>query len=88
MPQKHPKQKFPHLVGSKWTAVEVTFGWRHFVVKNRQDRNGLVFAELQAACDESVRFWLNARALKDRDLWLPGWRSRLEQGQAPSADAG
>lgn len=73
------KQKFPHLVGSKWTAMQETFGWRHFVVTNRQNQDGLVFAELKATCDESVRFWLNAKALKERSLWLPGWKALDER---------
>ena len=28
------KQKFPHLVGAKWTAQQKTMGWRHFRVVN------------------------------------------------------
>ncbi|MFN8905357.1 MAG: TIGR02450 family Trp-rich protein, partial [Pseudanabaena sp.] len=51
------KQKFPHLIGSKWTAMQETFGWRHFVVVNRKNEGELVFAEIKAACDDSVRFW-------------------------------
>lgn len=66
---------FPHLVHSKWTAQETTFGWRHFQVINRKNQGFLVFAELVAACDPTVRFWLNAKALKDRQLWQPGWQS-------------
>ena len=69
------KRKFPHLLHSKWTAQEVTFGWRHFQVVNRQHQGTLVFTELVAACDPTVRFWLNAQALKDRQLWRPGWQS-------------
>lgn len=67
------KQKFPYLVGSKWTATQTTFGWRHFIVTNRKNEKSLVFAELKATCDDSVRFWLNAKALQDRNLWQPGW---------------
>ncbi|PZV13171.1 MAG: TIGR02450 family Trp-rich protein [Pseudanabaena sp.] len=72
------KQKFPHLIGSKWTAVQETFGWRHFVVVNRKNEGELVFAEIKAACDDSVRFWLNAKALKRQSLWLPGWKTLTE----------
>lgn len=68
------KLKFPHLVGSKWTAQADTLGWRHFVVTNRKNEGEMVFAELKAACDHSVRFWLNAALLKRRELWLPGWQ--------------
>lgn len=67
------KQKFPHLVGSKWTALQPTWGWRHFRVVNRKNEGQWVFAEMVAACDEHVRFWLNAQQLKQRSLWHAGW---------------
>jgi tryptophan-rich hypothetical protein len=73
------KQKFPYLVGSKWTSTQETFGWRHFIVTNRKNEQNLVFAELKATCDESVRFWLNAKALRDRNLWQPGWIALMEE---------
>lgn len=74
------KQKFPHLVGSKWTAHQTTWGWRHFQVVNRKNEGRWVFAEMVAACDPTVRFWLNAKQLKDRDLWQAGWQP-LQQAQ-------
>jgi tryptophan-rich hypothetical protein len=73
------RQKYPHLIGSKWTAQETTLGWRHFRVVGRKQANTLVFAELVAACDPTVRFWLNAKCLKDRHCWLPGWQSLTER---------
>ncbi|MGF1522482.1 MAG: TIGR02450 family Trp-rich protein [Leptolyngbyaceae cyanobacterium] len=79
------KQKFPHLVGSKWTARQETLGWRHFQVVNRKNQGELVFAELVAACDPEVRFWINAKGLKNRTLWTAGWRSLHEQKQPPSS---
>lgn len=75
------KQRFPHLVGSKWTACDRTFGWRHFCVINRKQEGTILFAELVAACDPNVRFWLNAAILKDRRIWQPGWQSLVEQQQ-------
>ncbi|MEL6383054.1 MAG: TIGR02450 family Trp-rich protein [Cyanobacteria bacterium J06636_28] len=78
------KQKFPHLVGSKWTARQKTLGWRHFQVVNRKNQGALVFAELVAACDPEVRFWINAKGLKNPNLWAAGWRSLQEQEQPPS----
>jgi tryptophan-rich hypothetical protein len=72
------KQKFPHLVGSKWTATQKTWGWRHFQVVNRKDEGKLVFAEMVASCDPTVRFWIVARATKDRNQWQPGWQSLEE----------
>uniref|UniRef100_B8HT21 TIGR02450 family Trp-rich protein n=1 Tax=Cyanothece sp. (strain PCC 7425 / ATCC 29141) TaxID=395961 RepID=B8HT21_CYAP4 len=76
------KQKFPHLLGSKWTAGEETFGWRHFQVVNRKQVGDQLFAELVAACDPQVRFWINARVLlRQRNLWRAGWQSLQEQQQ-------
>lgn len=67
------KQKFPHLVGSKWTSKQLTWGWRHFEVVNRKNEGKWVFAEMIANCDPQVRFWINAKQLKDRELWQAGW---------------
>lgn len=69
------KQKFPHLVNSKWTSCQEMWGWRHFHVTNRKNQKKWVFAEMVAACDDTVRFWINAKSLKDKTLWLPGWQS-------------
>lgn len=81
------KVKFPHLLGSKWTALQKTWGWRHFQVVNRKNEGEFVFAELVASCDATTRFWLNAQALKDRRLWRPGWKSLQEQAElAPDWD--
>ncbi|XWK88714.1 MAG: TIGR02450 family Trp-rich protein [Phormidium sp.] len=72
------KQKFPHLVGSKWTALQKTWGWRHFQVVNRKNQGEWVFAEMVASCDPNVRFWINAKALKDRTMWQAGWQTLQE----------
>ncbi|MEN9224821.1 MAG: TIGR02450 family Trp-rich protein [Thermostichus sp. HHBFW_bins_43] len=77
------KQRFPHLLGSKWTSVRPVMGWRHFQVKERQQGGGgLVFAELRAVCDPQVRIWVNASTLKNRALWQAGWTplTPLEDG--------
>jgi tryptophan-rich hypothetical protein len=72
------KQKFPYLLGSKWTARQKTWGWRHFQVINRKNEGKWVFAEMTASCDENVRFWINAKQLKDSSLWQAGWLSLQE----------
>lgn len=72
------KQKFPHLLNSKWTAREATFGWRHFQVMNRKNEGAWVFAELMSSCDPTVKFWINAQTLKDRRRWLAGWKTLEE----------
>ncbi len=91
--------KFPHLLGSKWTAVHAVMGWRHFQVHCRQDRTppnpdgkgsikgSIVWAQMQSVCDESVQLWVNANTLKNPDLWQAGWLSLSEeagsQGMSP-----
>jgi tryptophan-rich hypothetical protein len=76
------KQKFPHLLGSKWTARQKIDGWRHFQVVNRKNEGKWVFAELVASCDPTVRFWVNARVLKNRATWEAGWKSLGETASA------
>ena len=78
------KQKFPYLVGSKWTSVQKIWGWRHFQVVNRKNENKWVFAEMVAACDPNVRFWINAKILKDRSQWQAGWQSLQEIAEIES----
>ncbi len=78
MKKQVKKQKFPHLLHSKWTATQRVLGWRHFQVINRKQEGSLVFAEMVAACDPRVRLWVNARTLKNRGLWLAGWQSLQE----------
>lgn len=75
------KQKFPFLVGSRWTAQETAFGWRHFQVANRKNQGSLVFAEMMATCEPTVRFWVNVKVLQNDALWLAGWQSLAEQSQ-------
>lgn len=73
------KQKLPHLLGSKWTAKQTTWGWRHFEVINRKNEGKWIFVEMKSACDSTTKFWLNANQLKDSCLWLPGWLSLNQQ---------
>jgi tryptophan-rich hypothetical protein len=75
------KQKFPYLVGSKWTSQQKMFGWRHFQVVNRKNQGKWVFAEMVAACDPEARFWINANLLKDRSQWLAGWQFLQEMAE-------
>jgi tryptophan-rich hypothetical protein len=79
------KQKFPYLIDSKWTSQQRTWGWRHFQVINRKNEGKWVFAEMVASCDRTVRFWINAQQLKQRDLWLPGWKT-LEEIENPEIE--
>ena len=60
----------------------MTWGWRHFQVVNRKNEGRWVFAEMVAACDPSVRFWLNAQQLKKPQMWQAGWQSLQEMTDA------
>jgi tryptophan-rich hypothetical protein len=80
------KIKFPYLLGSKWTAKQKTWGWRHFQVINRKNQDKWVFVEMEASCDSQVRFWLNARQLKDGSLWEAGWKTRAEMNEPETED--
>lgn len=66
-------------MGSKWTSQQKMWGWRHFQVVNRKNQGAWVFAEMVAACDPTVRFWMNAMLLKDDSQWRSGWKSLQEQ---------
>ena len=37
-----------------------------------------MFAEMVAACDPNVRFWINAKLLKNLSQWQAGWQSLQE----------
>eukprot|EP01018_Ginkgo_biloba_P038759 Gb_28552 [translate_table: standard] len=77
--QKKNPVDLDRIIGSKWTAMEATFGWRHFIVHSKQ--RGLAkewFLEMVATCDKNTHFWINSKNLKDRDSWSMGWLQRVE----------
>lgn len=80
------KQKFPFLLGSKWTAKQKTWGWRHFQVVNRRNQGKWVFAEMMSSCDPETRFWINAKQLKDQNLWEAGWKTMAQINQPETED--
>ena len=48
------------FAGSKWTALERTFGWRHFHVQQKQNTGKDVFVLMQSTCDRTTQFWVRA----------------------------
>ena len=82
---KKTKQRYPHLLGSKWTATQKTWGWRHFQVMNRRNEGKWVFAELVSSCDPDTRFGINAKQLKDKEMWEAGWKTLEEMNSEPEA---
>eukprot|EP00898_Chlorokybus_atmophyticus_P002206 jgi/Chlat1/2987/Chrsp2S04705 len=75
-----------HLIGSKWTAEERTFGWRHFRVASMRKHGKAVFVEMVSCCDETSRFWLNTTNLKDRLQWTMGWKQKSEMDNAKAGE--
>jgi len=66
------------VVGTKWTAMESTFGWRHFYVKERKKQNKMYMLLLEATCDVDTKFWINGKNLKERERWAAGWIDRVD----------
>lgn len=57
-PNKNPPIRTDRLVGSQWTAVSDTLGWRHFECRATQRMGGVVFALMAATCDASTEIWV------------------------------
>lgn len=53
---------------------------------NRQNEGDRVFAEMVSSCDPTVRFWVNAKALKDREQWQAGWQTLQEMRETVNED--
>lgn len=65
------------IVGSKWTALERTLGWRHFCVAQKMVvSNGKQFLLMVATCDERAKIWVPLDVVRCRDVWAPGWLQR------------
>lgn len=72
--QRNPVPPASRIVGSKWTAMEKTFGWRHFVVvQRRKEKTGEAYVLLSATCNKETQLWVNIKNLKDRKSWAAGW---------------
>lgn len=66
------------IVGSKWTAMERVFGWRHFECKQKMKIAKRTYLLLVATCDDSARVWVHSDILKSRDVWAAGWLQKSE----------
>lgn len=66
------------IVGSKWTALHRTLGWRHFRATQKMKAGKQVYALMMATCDSSTCLWINTKNLKDRHRWASGWLQKSE----------
>jgi tryptophan-rich hypothetical protein len=77
------------VVGTKWTAMQRTLGWRHFrVLQRRREGKGEAFVLLAATCDERTQLWVSLGALKDRRAWAAGWLQKTEMRALEDAAGG
>ena len=67
-----------HVINSKWTAMERTFGWRHFHCIQKVKIQSTTFVLLVATCDENAKLWVHIDILKSKSLWAPGWLQKSE----------
>lgn len=66
------------VVGSSWTALERTLGWRHFNATHKLKAGKQVYVLMMATCDNSACIWVNLQNLKERERWASGWLQKSE----------
>lgn len=52
--------------GSKWTAMERTFGWRHYSVLQKRGQGRETLVLMVSTCDSSTQFWVCRRRCLQR----------------------
>ena len=56
-----------------------TFGFNYFTVMQKRREGKDAYVLMMAACDTSLRVWVNVRNLKDRQRWACGWLEKAER---------
>lgn len=72
------------VIGSRWTAMQQTLGWRHFRVTQVRKQGKNSFLLMQASCDHSAQLWVNVQLVKDRKQWAAGWL-QMKEMQDPAS---
>jgi tryptophan-rich hypothetical protein len=79
MPPTISKKQFE--INATWTAVKPRSGWRHYrIAGRRKAEHGLLEIEMMSVCDRSVRFWIPKEELQKSEIWLPGWKEGIADG--------
>ena len=60
---------------SKWTSLKRLNGWKHYEVINIDKRNNKI--ELFAVCEKEKRVIVQKKDLKNKNLWVRGWVSKI-----------
>ena len=58
-------------LNSKWTALENTYGWSHFEVRNYLKKNKKL--ELFSVCDKRTVIIVDISDISNKNKWVPGW---------------
>lgn len=66
------------LYKSKWTSLKKLNGWKHYEVINIDKQNNKI--ELFAVCQKEKRVVVKKEELKNKNLWLRGWDSKVGIG--------
>ena len=66
------------LYKSKWTSLKKLNGWKHYEVINIDKQNNKV--ELFEVCEKEKRVIVKKEELKNKNLWLRGWDSKVGIG--------
>ena len=64
--QKKNPINMSRIIGSKWTAMERTFGWRHFHATQKRKEGKSTYVLLVSTCDEKTQFWVMMRPLNSK----------------------
>ena len=76
MISKYDKQynRISKLDKSKWTSLKKLNGWSHYEVINIDKKNNNI--ELFAVCEKEKRVVVKKEDLKNKNLWLRGWKHK------------
>ena len=69
---------FAKVVGTNWTALRRTKGWRHFEATEKRvdEEKKIRFVTLAATCDREQTVEVPLKELKNRALWAAGWQQK------------
>ena len=70
------------LEKSKWTSLKKLNGWKHYEVINIDKKSNKI--ELFAVCEKEKRVIIKKEDLKNKNLWVRGWDSKVDKDNRSS----
>lgn len=86
-PRKRNTVNPDRIVGSRWTAVEIREGWRHYIcaeTKGSRKKNNFE-VRMTNSCgpeEKRVNLWIPEKEIRDKNIWRSGWLTLDEIRQA------